>query len=57
MGRRYERPGAPSAARERTEEERTTDAWRALDRGVDPTVDPAADPAADPTDAPGSGTH
>jgi uncharacterized membrane protein (TIGR02234 family) len=57
MGRRYERPGAPSAARERSEEERSTDAWRALDRGVDPTVDPAVDPAVDPTDAPGSGTH
>ena len=49
MGRRYERSGAPAAARERTEEERATDAWRALDRGLDPT--------ADPTDAPGSGTH
>ena len=53
MGRRYEHPGASSAARERSEEERSTDAWRALDRGVDPTVDPAVDP----TDAPGSGTH
>lgn len=52
MGRRYERPGAP-AARQRTEEERATDAWRALDRGEDPT----ADPAEAPSDAPGSGTH
>ena len=51
MGRRYERPGTPS--RERTEEERTTDAWRALDRGEDPT----ADPAEARSDAPGSGTH
>jgi len=68
MGRRYERPGAP-AARARTDEERATDAWRALDRGEDPTADPADDPAEDPTDdptedpagtpsdAPGSGAH
>jgi uncharacterized membrane protein (TIGR02234 family) len=48
MGRRYERPGA-SAPRERTDEERTTDAWRALDRGEDPTEAPS--------DAPGPGTH
>jgi len=52
MGRRYERPGAP-AARKRTDEERATDAWRALDRGLDPTVDPAEAPS----DAPGHGTH
>jgi uncharacterized membrane protein (TIGR02234 family) len=40
MGRRYERPGAstaPRPVRERTDEERATDAWRALDRGEDPT--------------------
>jgi uncharacterized membrane protein (TIGR02234 family) len=48
MGRRYERPGA-TAPRERREEERTTDAWRALDRGEDPTEAPS--------DAPGSGMH
>jgi uncharacterized membrane protein (TIGR02234 family) len=40
MGRRYERPGgAPAApAREPTDEERATAAWRALDRGEDPTA-------------------
>ncbi|WP_448623791.1 Trp biosynthesis-associated membrane protein [Geodermatophilus sp. URMC 64] len=56
MGRRYERPGAPAAARparERTEEDRAADAWRALDRGLDPTADP---PGRVP-DAPGSGTQ
>jgi uncharacterized membrane protein (TIGR02234 family) len=50
MGRRYERPGA-APARARTDEERATDAWRALDRGLDPT----ADPTEAPSDAPGSG--
>jgi uncharacterized membrane protein (TIGR02234 family) len=43
MGRRYERPGrsaGPPPARERTDEERTADAWRALDRGEDPTEAP-----------------
>jgi uncharacterized membrane protein (TIGR02234 family) len=48
MGRRYERPGAP-VPRQRTDEERTSDAWRALDRGEDPTESPS--------DAAGSGTH
>jgi uncharacterized membrane protein (TIGR02234 family) len=48
MGRRYERPGA-APARRRTDEERTSDAWRALDRGEDPTEAPS--------DAPGSGGH
>lgn len=39
MGRRYERPGATAApAREPTDEERATAAWRALDRGEDPTA-------------------
>lgn len=40
MGRRYERPGgaAPVPAREPTDEERATAAWRALDRGEDPTA-------------------
>jgi len=52
MGRRYERPGAPTTHR-RTDEERATDAWRALDRGLDPT----ADPIEAPSDAPGRGTH
>ena len=52
MGRRYERPGASAGAppaRERTDEERMSDAWRALDRGEDPTEAPS--------DAPGSGAH
>jgi uncharacterized membrane protein (TIGR02234 family) len=48
MGRRYERPGAP-VPRQRTDEERMSDAWRALDRGEDPTESPS--------DAPGSGAH
>ena len=40
MGRRYERPGGSPAApaREPTDEERATAAWRALDRGEDPTA-------------------
>lgn len=40
MGRRYERPGgaAGAPAREPTDEERATAAWRALDRGEDPTA-------------------
>lgn len=40
MGRRYERPGAAAVtpAREPTDEERATAAWRALDRGEDPTA-------------------
>ncbi|SNS48064.1 trp region conserved hypothetical membrane protein [Geodermatophilus pulveris] len=39
LGRRYERPAAARAAprRERTDEDRALDAWRALDRGEDPT--------------------
>jgi uncharacterized membrane protein (TIGR02234 family) len=46
MGRRYERAGAEtpagSTARQRTDEDRAQDAWKALDRGEDPTdPDPA----------------
>ena len=55
MGRRYERPGAagPAApARERSDDERAQDAWRALDRGEDPT----ADAPGTVRDAPGSGS-
>lgn len=36
MGRRYERPAAATVPA-RTDDERTLDAWRALDRGEDPT--------------------
>jgi uncharacterized membrane protein (TIGR02234 family) len=55
MGRRYERtPGtaapAPAPARERTDEDRALDAWRALDRGDDPTDEPADDPTGSPAD-------
>lgn len=42
MGRRYERAGAPAAARRpETDEDRAQAAWKALDRGDDPTQDPA----------------
>ena len=46
-GRRYERPGAQTAAaaREATPEDRATAAWRALDRGEDPTENPPGPPA------------
>ncbi|SFL18137.1 TIGR02234 family membrane protein [Geodermatophilus ruber] len=38
MGRRYERQGGTGGSpRERTDEDRAVDAWRALDRGEDPT--------------------
>jgi uncharacterized membrane protein (TIGR02234 family) len=46
MGRRYERrtAGAQAASvRQRTDEDRALDAWRALDRGEDPT-ESAAEP-------------
>ncbi len=42
MGRRYERSASAAAAaplRQRTDEDRALDAWRALDRGEDPTED------------------
>jgi uncharacterized membrane protein (TIGR02234 family) len=48
MGRRYERTGAPGTAspaattaapaRPQTDEDRTVEAWKALDRGEDPTA-------------------
>ncbi|WNV77399.1 Trp biosynthesis-associated membrane protein [Geodermatophilus sp. DSM 44513] len=39
LGRRHERPAAtgPAPRRERSDEDRALDAWRALDRGEDPT--------------------
>lgn len=48
MGRRYERTdAAPAAAaapvREKTDEDRAVDAWKALDRGEDPTEAPGRD--------------
>jgi uncharacterized membrane protein (TIGR02234 family) len=52
MGRRYERPtGQTEAATQRrperpqTDEDRSQDAWKAMDRGEDPTEPPAARPA------------
>jgi uncharacterized membrane protein (TIGR02234 family) len=50
MGRRYERPGAetPTAAPQRSEEDRAQDAWKALDRGEDPTDGEAAAPRTRP---------
>lgn len=50
MGRRYERPGAetPTAAPQRSEEDRAQDAWKALDRGEDPTDGETASPRTHP---------
>jgi uncharacterized membrane protein (TIGR02234 family) len=51
MGRRYERTGgeAKVAARpDRTDEDRTQDAWKALDRGEDPTDPEPAPPRTRP---------
>jgi uncharacterized membrane protein (TIGR02234 family) len=52
MGRRYERPAGQTetAARRpervRTDEDRSQDAWKAMDRGEDPTdLPPATRPA------------
>jgi uncharacterized membrane protein (TIGR02234 family) len=52
MGRRYERPAGQTEAaarrpeRARTDEDRSQDAWKAMDRGEDPTdPPPAAAPA------------
>jgi uncharacterized membrane protein (TIGR02234 family) len=49
MGRRYERPAgqtetATRPARARTDEDRSQDAWKAMDRGEDPTDPSPADP-------------
>jgi uncharacterized membrane protein (TIGR02234 family) len=49
MGRRYERPAGQTEAaasrrpeRPRTDEDRSQDAWKAMDRGEDPTDPPPA---------------
>jgi uncharacterized membrane protein (TIGR02234 family) len=48
MGRRYERPAGQTEAaarrpeRARTDEDRSQDAWKAMDRGEDPTDPPPA---------------